>query len=117
MGHQVLGNQHFSAASISLKPLHGHVLIEGLDTTDKSVNINKVRTEVGMVFQHFNLFPHKTVIENIMLAPMKVRKVSKEQAKQKGMELLSKVGLQIKQMHIQIHYQVVKSNGWRLPGR
>lgn len=71
----------------------GHVLIEGLDTTDKSVDINKVRTEVGMVFQHFNLFPHKTVIENIMLAPMKVRKVSREQAKQKGMELLSKVGL------------------------
>ena len=71
----------------------GQILIEGLDTTDKAVNINKVRTEVGMVFQHFNLFPHKTVIENIMLAPMKVRKVSKEQAKQKGLELLSKVGL------------------------
>ena len=71
----------------------GHILIEGLDTTDKGVDINKVRTEVGMVFQHFNLFPHKTVIENIMLAPIKVRKVSKAQAKQKGMELLSKVGL------------------------
>lgn len=71
----------------------GQILIEGLDTTDKSVNINKVRTEVGMVFQHFNLFPNKTVIENIMLAPMKVRKVSKEQGKQKGMKLLSKVGL------------------------
>jgi glutamine transport system ATP-binding protein len=71
----------------------GHILIEGLDTTDKSVDINKVRTEVGMVFQHFNLFPHRTVIENIMLAPIKVRKVSKEQARKKGMELLSKVGL------------------------
>ena len=62
----------------------GHVFIEGLDTTDKSVNINKVRTEVGMVFQHFNLFPHKTVMENIMLAPVKVRKISRSKLRQKG---------------------------------
>ncbi|MDM5296251.1 amino acid ABC transporter ATP-binding protein [Peribacillus simplex] len=71
----------------------GQIFIEGLDTTDKKVNINKVRTEVGMVFQHFNLFPHKTVLENILLAPLKVRKISKEQASQRGIELLKKVGL------------------------
>jgi glutamine transport system ATP-binding protein len=74
----------------------GHVLIEGIDLTDKNTDINKVRTEVGMVFQQFNLFPHKKVIENIMLAPMKVRNISKEKARVKGLELLRKVGLEDK---------------------
>ncbi|WP_066306398.1 amino acid ABC transporter ATP-binding protein [Bacillus sp. FJAT-29814] len=71
----------------------GHVWIEGSDITDKNTNINEIRTEVGMVFQQFNLFPHKSVIENIMLAPMKVRKVSADKAREKGLELLRKVGL------------------------
>ncbi|WP_042460411.1 amino acid ABC transporter ATP-binding protein [Neobacillus dielmonensis] len=71
----------------------GRVLIEGVDITDKKTDINKIRTEVGMVFQQFNLFPHKTVLQNIMLAPMKVRKISEEKARAKGVELLAKVGL------------------------
>lgn len=71
----------------------GHVYIEGVDITDKKTDINKIRTEVGMVFQQFNLFPHKTVLENIILAPMKVKKQSREQAMKKARELLGKVGL------------------------
>ena len=74
----------------------GHVYIEGTDITDKKSDINKVRAEVGMVFQQFNLFPHKKVIENIMLAPMKVRNTSAEEARRKGLELLRKVGLEDK---------------------
>jgi len=74
----------------------GHILIEGTDITDKKNDINKMRQEVGMVFQHFNLFPHKTVIQNLMLAPTKVRKVSAEVARNKGIELLRKVGLEEK---------------------
>ncbi|MEI3598072.1 MULTISPECIES: amino acid ABC transporter ATP-binding protein [unclassified Oceanobacillus] len=71
----------------------GEVIIDGDNLGDPKININKIRTEVGMVFQHFNLFPHKSVIENLMLAPMKVRKISKVAARKRGMDLLEKVGL------------------------
>ncbi|HLQ73034.1 MAG TPA: amino acid ABC transporter ATP-binding protein [Bacillota bacterium] len=71
----------------------GQVVINGEDITRQDTNINKVRQEVGMVFQHFNLFPHKTVLENIILAPMKARKISKAKAVETARELLTKVGL------------------------
>lgn len=74
----------------------GHVYIEGTDISAKKININDIRKEVGMVFQQFNLFPHKTVLENIMMAPMTVRKWDKDKAKSKAMELLKKVGLEDK---------------------
>ncbi|WP_100489471.1 amino acid ABC transporter ATP-binding protein [Sporolactobacillus pectinivorans] len=74
----------------------GHVYIEDKDISDKKANINKIRQDVGMVFQQFNLFPHMTVLDNIMLAPMKVKKISKEQARKTAIELLKKVGLEEK---------------------
>ncbi|WP_019243517.1 MULTISPECIES: amino acid ABC transporter ATP-binding protein [Bacillus] len=74
----------------------GHIFVEGKDIADPKTDINLVRTDVGMVFQQFNLFPHKTVIQNIMLAPVKVKGVPQDQAKAKGLELLRKVGLEDK---------------------
>lgn len=69
-------------------PTSGHVLFEGTDMTDKSVDINHVREKIGMVFQQFNLFPNMTIKENIMLAPVKLNKMTREEAEKKAMELL-----------------------------
>ncbi|CAH1213297.1 Arginine transport ATP-binding protein ArtM [Paenibacillus auburnensis] len=75
------------------QPQDGDIIIEGTSLMAKSTRINDIRTEVGMVFQQFNLFPHKKVIENIMLAPVQVRKWPEDKAREKALELLQKVGL------------------------
>ena len=75
------------------EPTSGKIVFEGNDITDKKVDINKIREKMGMVFQQFNLFPHKTVLQNLTIAPIKVKNMSKEQAEKKVMELLERVGL------------------------
>ena len=74
-------------------PTSGSILFEGVDLADKKVNINLHRQKMGMVFQHFNLFPHKTVLENITMAPVQLKKLTKSQAKEKAMSLLERIGL------------------------
>ena len=71
----------------------GKVLVNGFDLGDKKVNINKVRENIGMVFQHFNVFPNMSVIENIMLAPVELKIKTKDEARTEGMKLLERVGL------------------------
>ncbi|MFQ9515570.1 MAG: amino acid ABC transporter ATP-binding protein [Eubacterium sp.] len=75
-------------------PTEGVITFEGVDITDKKVNINKHRQKMGMVFQHFNLFPHMTILKNMTIAPMKLLKKSKEEAEKKAMELLKVVNLE-----------------------
>lgn len=74
-------------------PTEGEILIEGQSITDPKANINTIREKMGMVFQQFNLFPHLSVLDNIILAPMKVKKMSREQAVAVASDLLKKVGL------------------------
>ena len=74
-------------------PTKGQILFEGTDLTDKKTNINVVRQKIGMVFQQFNLFPNMTIKDNIMLAPVKLGILSKEEASQKADELLERIGL------------------------
>ena len=75
------------------EPTGGTILFEGQNITDPKVNINHYRQKIGMVFQHFNLFPHMTILENMTLAPIKLLGKSKEEARREAMELLNRVGL------------------------
>lgn len=75
------------------EPSLGHIYIDGMDLMDKNTDINKVRERVGMVFQHFNLFPNMTVLDNLTLSPIMVKKESKEEAEKYALSLLEKVGL------------------------
>ena len=75
------------------EPTEGHIYIDGMDLMDKNTDINKIRERVGMVFQHFNLFPNMTVLENLTLSPIMVKKESKEEAEKYASYLLEKVGL------------------------
>ena len=74
----------------------GEVVVDGINIADKKTDMNKVRENIGMVFKHFNLFPHMTVLQNIMLAPVELKKMTKEEAAEKGSQLLRRVGLEDK---------------------
>ncbi len=75
------------------RPTHGQVIFEGVDIASSGVNINLHRQRMGMVFQHFNLFPHMTILRNMTIAPMKLKNVPREEAEREALELLDRVGL------------------------
>lgn len=77
-------------------PTSGRIIVNDVDITDKKVNLNKVRENIGMVFQHFNLFANMNVLDNLMLAPVELKKMTKEEARLQGMKLLKRVGLESK---------------------
>ena len=78
------------------RPTSGHVIFDGIDLTDSKTDINKIRQQMGMVFQHFNLFPHKTIMDNITLAPVKLKLMKKEEAQEEALRLLRLVNLEEK---------------------
>ena len=84
----------------------GEIIVDGQNITAKKLNINKIRENIGMVFQHINLFSNLTILDNITLAPVELKIMSKEEAKNKAMELLKRVGLEDKASKFLIAYRV-----------
>ncbi len=102
------GNQHFLRCMNVLEaPTNGHIWIGTEEVTNPKTNIMHVRENVGMVFQHFHLFPHMTVLENITYAPINVKGVTKQEAEKKAEKLLEKVGLLDKKRYVS------ESSFWR----
>ena len=75
------------------QPTKGKIFLDGVDITDPSTNINKQRQKMMMVFQHFNLFPHMTILQNLTIAPMKLKKMAKKAAEEKAMQILTRIGM------------------------
>ena len=97
-------------------PDGGQVLFKGQDITDKKLNISQYRQSIGMVFQHFNVFPNLTVLENVTLAPVLEKKIPKDQAKEEAMALLRRVGLGTRPMSIPGSSPAARSSGWPSSG-
>ena len=97
-------------------PTNGRVIFEGNELSNHKNNLNKLRQKMGMVFQNFNLFPHKTVLNNIILAPKLLNKSDLNQLKQEALTLLEKLDLKIRQMYILLNYLEDKNKELRLQG-
>ncbi len=95
------------------EPTSGDIIIDGAHLMDKNTNINAVRQHIGMVFQHFNLFPHLSVLENIILAPMDLKNASRQEAEQNAIRLLETVGLADKKDMYPDNLSGGQNNGWR----
>ena len=98
------------------KPTSGRVTIAGDEITASHASVTKIRAEVGMVFQHFNLFPHMTVLQNITLAPIKVRKEARARRSRTGLACWSGWGSRTRRRPTRGSFPAGRSSGWRLPG-
>ncbi len=93
----------------------GHIAVDGIELTNNIKNIEKIRAEVGMVFQHFNLFPHLTIVDNLMLGPIWVRKIPKAEAEESAIYYLERCTLQNKPANFRDSFRVASSSALPLP--